>query len=194
MVLVLTPFPVRSLFMMNADGSGRRCILTMSDNTVTGSPDWSHDGKKIAFDAWKSIYGEGVGDAHMLVVNVDGSGRKELGPGYMPCWSLDDKQLAYSSHGPEPGVCIMNADGSDLRCIDPEGWGCNGRLSETRLPIRFITTVAADLRVYDVDKRQQRALLERNYQQIYHQLTWSPDGRGSASKGSCPTEAASSPP
>ena len=123
MVLLLTRFPVRSLYMMNGDGSGRKRILTMWDNTITGSPDWSHDGKKIALDAWKSIYGEGVGDACMLVINVDGSGRKDLGPGYMPCWSLDDKQLAYSSHGPEQGICIMKADGSDRRCIDPEGWG-----------------------------------------------------------------------
>jgi len=186
MVLVLTPFPVRSLFMMNADGSGRRCILTMSDNTVTGSPDWSHDGKKIAFDAWKSIYGEGVGDAHMLMVNVDGSGRKELGPGYMPCWSLDDKQLAYSSHGPEPGVCIMNADGSDLCCIDPEGWGAQWSPKRNEITYTVYNNGRADLRVYDVDKRQQRALLERNYQQIYHQLTWSPDGAWLCFKGILP--------
>ena len=176
MVLLLTPFPVRSLFMMNADGSGRQRILTMSDNTSPARPTGRTTARRSLFDAWKSIYGEGVGDAHMLVVNVDGSGRKDLGPGYMPCWSLDDKQLAYSSHGPEQGICIMNADGSDRRCIDPEGWGAKWSPKRNEIAYTVYKNGRADLCIYDVGKRQRRALLDRDYQQIYHQLTWSPDG------------------
>ncbi len=186
MVLLLTRFPVRSLYMMNGDGSGRKRILTMWDNTITGSPDWSHDGKKIALDAWKSIYGEGVGDACMLVINVDGSGRKDLGPGYMPCWSLDDKQLAYSSHGPEQGICIMKADGSDRRCIDPEGWGAQWSPKRNEIAYTLYQGGRADLCIYDLGKRQRRALLDRDYQQVSHQLTWSPDGDWLAFEGTRP--------
>ena len=131
MVLNLTAFEVESLFAIHADGSGRRCILTMPDYTVVGSPDWSRDGKRIAFDAWKSVYGEGLNSAHVLLVNADGRGMKDLGPGAMPSWSLDDKQLAFSSYGPDRGVCIMSADGSDRRCVAPDGWAFAGRPSET---------------------------------------------------------------
>ncbi len=186
MVLELTRFPVRSLFMINANGSGRRRILTMWDNTITGSPDWSHDGKRIALDAWKSIYGEGAGDACMLVVNVDGTGRKDLGPGYMPCWSLDDKQLAFSSNQPERGICIMKADGSDRHCIDPEGWGAQWSPKRNEIAYTHYRDGRADLCIYDLGKRQRRDLLDRDYRQIYHQLTWSPDGNWLCFNGTRP--------
>ncbi len=186
MVLNLTAFEVESLFAIHADGSGRRCILTMPDYTVVGSPDWSRDGKRIAFDAWKSVYGEGLNSAHVLLVNADGRGMKDLGPGAMPSWSLDDKQLAFSSYGPDRGVCIMSADGSDRRCVAPDGWGVRWSPKRNELVFTVYDNGHADLCIYDVAKQERRLLLDRAYQRIYWGLAWSPDGAWIAFKGFLP--------
>jgi TolB protein len=176
MLLVLTRFPVRSLFVMNADGSGLRRVLTMTANTFIGLPHWSHDGRTIAFASSKSIYGEGTSDAHVWTVGADGSGRKDLGPGAMPSWSRDDKQLAFLSYRPERGVCVMDADGSNRRCLAPQGWGPQWSPQRNEIAYAMHHGGRADLAVYDVDKRQERLLLDKHYRTISWGLTWSPDG------------------
>ncbi len=186
MVLNLTAAEVESLFTINADGSGRSCLLTMPDYTTLGSPNWSRDGRRIAFDAWKSIYGEGLNDSHVLVVDAYGGGLKDLGPGCMPSWSLDGKQLAYSSYGPERGVCIMKADGSDRRCIAPNGWGVRWSPKRNELAYTAFDNGRDDMCIYDVAKEKSRLLLERGYASIRFGFSWSPDGEWLCFKGWLP--------
>ena len=57
MVLVLRRYSGYRISLINADGTGLRHIVSLPDVTRLGSPDWSRDGKKIAFDGWKSIFG-----------------------------------------------------------------------------------------------------------------------------------------
>src|SRR5262245_37269347 len=65
---------------INVDGSGMRKLVQMPEFGQHGSPRWSHDGKRLAFDAIhrdsrvKKLY----------VVNVDGSGLQEVGDAAMP--------------------------------------------------------------------------------------------------------------
>jgi Tol biopolymer transport system component len=55
-----------SIFVMNADGSGR-VRLTFRSATREENPDWSPDGTQIAF------YSERFGNAEIVVMNADGS-------------------------------------------------------------------------------------------------------------------------
>jgi Tol biopolymer transport system component len=78
-------------------------------------PDWSPDGKKIAFSGLPR--GGGPLDTIHLM-NPDGSGLLDLGaPGECATWSPDSSKLIYCSH-PGDGnwaVWVMNADGSNRR-------------------------------------------------------------------------------
>ena len=122
MVFVLRRVHGQPLFVIGADGSDPRQLSGTPDSMSTGSPDWSHNGKRIAFDAWQPAFGENWGQRSVWVIDADGSSPRP-GPGAMPSWSPDDKQLTYCQYGPERGVWIMNADGSDHRQIDADGWG-----------------------------------------------------------------------
>lgn len=173
MILVLKQFHAASLFTINADGSDMRRILTLPDYTSIGSPEWSNDGTRIAFDCWKSIYGEGFGNVHMLIVNADGTNMKHLGDGAMPCWSHDDKHFTCSVSG--EGVLIMDADGSNRRVIDAKGWGSQWSPTRNEIAYGIYEDNGMNLGIYDVATEKRRSLLKTPYRQIYWGISWSPD-------------------
>ncbi len=175
-----------SLLVINADGSNPHPILTMSDFTRVGSPHWSHDGRKIAFDAWRSVMGEDYPDAHVFVVNADGSEPKDLGAGAMPNWSPDDKQLTYCQYGLGHGVWIMNADGSHRRRIDAGGWGSQWSPKRNEIAYVIYDDRGAVLCIYDVAAEQRREVPHKPYRQVYWGFTWSPDGKRICFKGILP--------
>ena len=184
MVLVLRRVLGMSLLVMNADGSNLHTIVTMPEYTFVGRPQWSHDGRKIAFSGWRSVMGEVVRDAHNFVVNADGGSLKDLGAGINPSWSPDDKQFTYSQFG--DGVWIMNADGSNRREIDLDrGWG--SQWSPTRNEIAYTTyDDRGVLCIYDVATGQSREVEHKPYAQTYHGLAWSPDGKWICFKAALP--------
>ncbi|MEN6449352.1 MAG: hypothetical protein ABFC96_02580 [Thermoguttaceae bacterium] len=176
LVLALKQFHPSALCVINADGSGLKRLLSRNDFTRLGSPDWSRDGRRIAFDGWKSLYGEEVAQVHLLTCNVDGSGFKDLGEGCMPSWSPDGRQLTFSAAGADQGVYLMNADGSNRRCIDPSG--TDSEWSPKRNEIAYIVNEggSAHLCIYDVATKQRRSLLEDRYPWIRSGMCWSPEG------------------
>jgi Tol biopolymer transport system component len=117
------------LYVMNADGSGKRRLAgTPSvDNGAldVASPAWSPDGRKLVFVA--QLRGRaglcargGSCNDEIFVINGDGSGLRRLTrnavPDGQPVWSPDGRKIALSrGDGTGADVFVMNADGSDQR-------------------------------------------------------------------------------
>jgi beta-lactamase regulating signal transducer with metallopeptidase domain/Tol biopolymer transport system component len=181
----------RPLFLIDADGSNLRSFVSMPEYTAFGSPEWSRDGKKIAFDAWRSSQGETFDQGHVFVASADGSWIADLGPGGMPSWSPDGKQITFSHWHPASGVSIMNADGSDRHLLDADGWGAEW--SPRRSEIAYVISPAGGqkLCIYDVGTKDRRTLLgNKIFKYIRQGFTWSPDGEHLCFKGILPDDTA----
>jgi dipeptidyl aminopeptidase/acylaminoacyl peptidase len=84
-----------------------------------GSPRWSHDGRRILYDAMPGT------EFQKLHIKAIESGTAEprltdLGAGACPSWSPDDRKIAFllnpgSVPGAESGIWVMEADGSGRR-------------------------------------------------------------------------------
>jgi len=170
------------LHIMNADGSDPRVLVTHPVYTSHGSAEWSSDGSKIGFDAWRSIYGENYVAAHLFVCSADGGGLKDLGPGAMPSWSPDGKRITFSCYDPR-GVWTMNADGTGRELLDAQGWGAEWRPKRDEISYSVYQSGGANIRVRDLAKGTSRDLLDDRYEQIYWGMAWSPDGQWLAFKG-----------
>ncbi len=101
------------LHVMNPDGSNVAAVTadTVSDAT---QPAWSPDGHRIVF-TWYG--GQRPGEAHIWVINADGSGlvrltNDELGD-FHPTWSPGGTRIAFERVGFDREIYIMNADGSN---------------------------------------------------------------------------------
>jgi Tol biopolymer transport system component len=161
-----------AIFVIKKDGSGMRKVVQMPDNL--GSPRWSHDGKRLAFDAIhhatfvKKLY----------IVNLDGSGLQEVGDAAMPDWSPDDKQLVLFSGAGSfigdlgPGVYSQNVDGAGRnKLADGEGprWSPDGT--------KIAYTDRLRLTTIDVVSGEQQELLDEPFERVYVGFDWSPDGK-----------------
>ena len=117
------------LYTIRPSGSGLRPLTRPGPNEDNDSdPDWSPDGRKIAFTRFFP------GDrSEVLVARRDGTGLRNLtrdgcsgdclGDGE-PAWSPDGRQIAFGRaigpvppDGPPPivGIFVMDADGSNVR-------------------------------------------------------------------------------
>src|ERR1700674_5641625 len=77
-----------AIFVMKADGSQLRKVAEVEGYKKLNSPQWSHDGKRLAFNAIEVRDGA----EKFFAIDADGGGLQELGENSMPHWSPDDKQ------------------------------------------------------------------------------------------------------
>ena len=105
------------VFVMNADGSGRRQVTTSA--TAKTDPTWSADGTRIAYVS-NSFDVDGQTDLEIWSIKADGTGRTQLTnntfPDTQPTWSPLGDRIAFVSTrtgDTDRNVYVMDADGTD---------------------------------------------------------------------------------
>lgn len=115
------------IFILTVDhvlsGKGKPRNLTNDPAMIDEDPDWSPDGKAIAFTRYGiNIPHDKTTSAEIFLINPNGREKpirltqnnfEERGP----AWSPDGKQLASTCRmdGSELKACVMNADGTGMR-------------------------------------------------------------------------------
>ena len=132
------------------------------------SPVWSPDGTRLAFTD------SGQEAVEVLVIGVDGSGRRTLAAGEDPAWSPDGARIAFnrSVEGVD-GVFVVNADGTGEAYI---GEGRRPVWSPDGARIAFTRAVDSgdDIFVTNPDGSDQRRLTDAAGHD--RRPVWSPDG------------------
>jgi Tol biopolymer transport system component len=144
-----------------------------------GSPEWSHDGTRIAFDATPED-----GDwlrSHIALYHFSGpkQGKTEdLGLGDAPTWSADDKRIAFflnpGTGAGKAGTWMMKADGSDRTWLC-EGWFPNWSPDEKSIVCTTQFGEGSQLLLYDVMTGGTRLLTSAA--SVAKQPAWSPDSK-----------------
>ena len=156
--------PARAIFVMKLDGTQLRRLAEVEGFNKHGSPHWSHDGRRLAFD----VSGPG-GAQKSLVVDVDGKGLQSVGDFVMPRWSPDDKQLAFHNWR---GLWVQNVDGKGRERLAD---GFCPRWSPDGSQILYSTW--RGLAILDLVNGEERPLLADAFKEILRGMDWSPDGR-----------------
>lgn len=181
----------KSLFVMNSDGSELRPLTVLPDYTAHGSPDWSRDGTRIAFDAWRPELGETYTQAKIVVVNADGMNPRVLGDGALPSLSPQAKRIVFSRYSPNQGVWVMSSEGPDkeLVLLDENGWGATWSPDGKQIAYTVNRDGRATFVAQDLIEGTSRDLFpegESPYQQIYWSFGWSPDSQAICFRGRRP--------
>jgi eukaryotic-like serine/threonine-protein kinase len=87
------------VWVCEADGSNPIQLTSMGES-FPGSPDWSPDGRQIAFDARAEVNNDDI--RHIYVVNAEGGPPRRIttGASYdgMPSWSRDGRWIYFASN------------------------------------------------------------------------------------------------
>jgi len=171
----------RALYTIDPEGSKAKYLMAAPGMISSSSPESSHDGTMIAFDA--APRHNALDEAHLFVSALEGPFKgmfKDLGCGNVPSWSPDDKQIAYmlnpgNPSGAEWGIWIMNADGSERKRLC-DGWyprfSPDGKLLHVYAP----QARPASIHVIRPDGKGERQLAGRTIRVKYGGGTWSPEG------------------
>ena len=120
------------IYLMTVDGGEVERLTSLGN---AGAPDWSPEGEQIAF-----AVGDGL-ESSMWVMNADGTDRRVLlaTPDYEsdPAWSPDGAQIVFVCRIDSTGsdeICLMNADGTEVRVTTNYNAGLEGTSSPDWAP------------------------------------------------------------
>ena len=170
------------IMVANADGTNVRQLDFDSPlKTSNGSPQFSPDGKQIAFH----IGTGGPSNSRVCVINSDGTDQKTLATGSLPTWSPDGKRLVISY--PPWQLAMMDADGGNQEVICDRGWGARISPKGDQIVYRAFTSYGSgNLLAMNLETRVKRKLLSgdaQRYGNLLWNYSWSPDGRWIAFQG-----------
>ncbi len=124
------------LYMLDLVAGGTTLLVDEPEPGLDccGSPKWSHDGRRIVFDATPGTDFQ-LSRIKMLEIRDGRPAITDLGRGNCPTFSPDDRRIAFMLNpGAEPGamagVWVMRADGSERSVIGHYGapfWSPDGR-------------------------------------------------------------------
>src|SRR5262249_13339427 len=168
----------KKLGIMNADGSNVRTLIDMPGYFWQGSPHFSHDGKRIAFDGTVNQLFQ---NDHIFVIDAAGGEPRDLGLGSQPTWSSDDKQICFfmidgNSNNERQGVYVMNADGKSRTFLTP---GVSPRWSPDGGKISYLNdhNGVLSIWIYSILESDAKPLLAEKLAAIGSPAVWSPDGK-----------------
>lgn len=157
----------RILHVIGVDGSGLHALPSEAGKTY-GSPDWSPDGEWLAYDV--SSINHDVNSSRIEVIRANGEDRREIGPGAMPSWSPDGKQIVAHTYTSE-GIVVMDVDGEGRETI-MEHWG-SPRWSPVGNRV-IAANSGAGLSIFDLAAGTEYSVM-RNVR-VYQGLSIAPDG------------------
>ena len=107
----LGAFDARHIFVMNADGKGRRNLTGGTDLTDSFSPTWSPDGRKVVFSSRHIFVGYDI-----YVMTAEGKKVEQLtdgeGNNSMPTFSPDGRKIAFvSTRDGDRNIYLMDTNG-----------------------------------------------------------------------------------
>ena len=156
------------LWKINPDGSGL-APFAETPGYSCGSPDWSPDGKFVAYDTWKVE--ETYSKSQVAVIRADGTDIRLLGPGAMPSWSPDGKQLVCHTYSRPTTIVVLNPDGSGREAIinhwGSPRWSPKGN--------RIASILNGGIALHDLATGTERNIFPRPYN-VLHGFSISPDG------------------
>ncbi len=95
---------------MNADGKGRRNLTGDTNLKYNWNPNWSPDGRKIAFQSQRVFEGYDI-----YVITAEGKNLEQLteeGNNRMPAYSPDGRKIAFvSTRGGDFNIYLMDTNG-----------------------------------------------------------------------------------
>lgn len=179
------------IYAAKLDGSERRRLTSVEGNTVDAEPDWSPDGRRIAFS--RVLIGNDPGGgsgavaSSIYVVSADGSGlrrvetRASAALAYSPAWSPDGSQLAFWEAALDSplSLCLIGVNDRQERCfpIGPPWVKSGPSWSPDGTRVAFVASTrfsGRDVYVLDVRNDSLKQLTHTPGDEMG--VDWSPDG------------------
>lgn len=172
----------RALYTINRDGTNLQYLLAAPGMIITGTPQWSHDGKMIVCDSMPHVDQPVL--SRIWVYGVEGPFKgmiRHLTVGNTPTWSPDDSRIAYfvnpgNPDGIKAGAWIMDADGRNPKWIG-EGWYTRWSPLGEEICVYAHFTNPPSLQIYNLKTDSSRIVLGGDISVVFGGANWTRDGQ-----------------